>query len=164
MPKLRFNGQEIITGDDERLTNPREPLSHGNGKHDKNYIEASEAPVQSVAGKIGAVTLNKADVGLSNVDDLSAASIRSGTTKADVGLSNVDNLSAASIRSGTTKTDVGLSNVDNVKQMPMAGGTFTGAALAQNNTNYTTAQLRNVIMSTSDPSGGNNGDIWIKYK
>ena len=46
------------------------------------------------------------------------------------------------------------------------GGTFEGVVKAQNNTSYSTAQLRNVILSTSDPSGsvGNNGDIWIKYK
>jgi hypothetical protein len=64
---------------------------------------------------------------------------------------------------GTTKTDVGLGNVDDVKQMPIAGGTFTGITVAQTNTSYTTRQLRNVILSTDDPSGGENGDIWIKY-
>lgn len=45
-----------------------------------------------------------------------------------------------------------------------SGGTMTGALIAQTNTNYTTAQMRNVIISTADPSGGNNGDIWLKYK
>lgn len=64
---------------------------------------------------------------------------------------------------GTTKADVGLGNVDNVKQMPIAGGTFTGAVTAQSNTAYTTRQIRNIVLSTSDPSGGENGDIWIKY-
>ena len=61
------------------------------------------------------------------------------------------------------KGSVGLGNVDNLKQMPIAGGTFTGAAIAQANTNYTTAQLRNIIISTANPSGGGNGDVWIKY-
>lgn len=63
-----------------------------------------------------------------------------------------------------TKSQVGLGNVDNNKQMPIAGGTFAGVAKAQNNTSYTTAQLRNTILSTGNPSGGSNGDIWIKYK
>ena len=40
---------------------------------------------------------------------------------------------------------------------------MTGALVAQTNTNYTTAQMRNVIISTADPSGGSNGYIWIKY-
>jgi len=58
-----------------------------------------------------------------------------------------------------------LNNVTNDKQMPIAGGTFTGVVKAQANTNYTTAQLRNVILSTDDAelSSMNNGDIWIKY-
>ena len=43
------------------------------------------------------------------------------------------------------------------------GGTMTGALVAQNNTDYSVAQVRNIIISTSDPSGGNSGDIWIKF-
>lgn len=39
--------------------------------NDANYIDAAGAPVQSVAGKSGAVTLTKSDVGLSNVDNTS---------------------------------------------------------------------------------------------
>lgn len=39
-----------------------------------------------------------------------------------------------------------------------------GAKLvAQDNTDYTTRQVRNVILSTANPTGGENGDIWIKY-
>lgn len=44
-----------------------------------------------------------------------------------------------------------------------AGDTMTGALIAQTNTNYTTRQVRNVIISTGNPTGGSNGDIWIKY-
>lgn len=49
---------------------------------------------------------------------------------------------------------------------PLASPTFTGTPKVSANTNYTTAQIRNVIFSTADPtaSDGNNGDIWIKYK
>lgn len=47
---------------------------------------------------------------------------------------------------------------------PLASPTFTGAAKVSANTNYATAQLRNIIISTADPSGGSNGDIWIKYE
>ena len=48
---------------------------------------------------------------------------------------------------------------------PLASPTFTGTPKASTNTSYTTAQLRNVILSTADPTStdGNNGDIWIKY-
>lgn len=36
--------------------------------------------------------------------------------------------------------------------------------VAQNNTSYTTKQVRNIIYSTGNPSGGSNGDMWVKYK
>ena len=47
---------------------------------------------------------------------------------------------------------------------PLASPVFTGTPTTAANTNYTTAQLRNITLSTADPSGGSNGDIWIKYK
>ena len=43
------------------------------------------------------------------------------------------------------------------------GDTMAGALVAQNNIDYTIKQVRNIIISTEDPSGGDNGDIWIKY-
>lgn len=48
-------------------------------------------------------------------------------------------------------------------KLDKSGGVMNGALVAQGNTNYTIAQVRNVIISTADPSGGSNGDIWIKY-
>jgi hypothetical protein len=47
-------------------------------------------------------------------------------SKSDVGLSNVDNDSTSTIRSGVTKSDVGLANVDNESKASILGGAFTG--------------------------------------
>ena len=47
--------------------------------------------------------------------------------------------------------------------MPKLGGTFSGIATAQNNTSYTVKQIRNIVLSTTAPSGGVNGDIWMRY-
>ena len=44
-----------------------------------------------------------------------------------------------------------------------SGTTMTGILVAYSNSSYTTKQVRNITLSTSDPSGGSNGDIWIKY-
>lgn len=46
------------------------------------------------------------------------------------------------------------------------GDAATGIIKAQNNTSYTVAQVRNIILSTenADVSKMGNGDIWIKYK
>ena len=47
----------------------------------------------------------------------------------------------------TAKTDI--SNLKTNK-MDISGGAMTGALIAQNNTNYTTKQVRNIFISTSN--------------
>ena len=77
---------------------------------------------------------------------------------------NADTLggkSASEFLTAVDKTE--LNNSINTKA-PLASPTFTGTAKVAAGTDYTTAKLRNVILSTANPSGGNNGDIWIKYK
>ena len=44
------------------------------------------------------------------------------------------------------------------------GDTMAGELVAQNNANYTTAQVRNITISQDEPSGGGNGDIWLRYE
>ena len=84
------------------------------------------------------------------------------------GLASVNsNVSAMKSDITTMKSDITTAKTDisNLKthKMDISGGTMTGALVAQNNANYTTKQVRNIFISTSDPSGGSNGDIWIKY-
>lgn len=45
----------------------------------------------------------------------------------------------------------------------ITAGTLGGTVVAQSNTAYTTAQVRNIVLSTEEPSGGSNGEVWIKY-
>lgn len=73
-----------------------------------------------------------------------------------------DNLDV--IQGSTSENSTNITNLTNNK-LDKSGGTLTGALVAQNNSNYTTKQVRNVILSTSEPtsSDGANGDIWIKY-
>ena len=63
------------------------------------------------------------------------------------------------------KTGVVVLDADDVDALPISGGTMTGTLVAQNNTAYTTKQVRNIFLSTGDPAAsvGSNGDIWIKY-
>lgn len=44
----------------------------------------------------------------------------------------------------------------------IGAGTLPGKVVGNNNADYT-KQLRNITLSTADPSGGSNGDVWIKY-
>ena len=99
---------------------------------------------------------------------------------------NADTLGGKSASEFLTSTDKTELNDAIAAKAPIDSPTFTGtakfdeagftgltmftgtvalkSAAVSGNTNYTTAQLRNVILSTANPSGGNNGDIWIKYK
>lgn len=71
--------------------------------------------------------------------------------------SDVVNMATQLATTNANVTALGSSKVDK------SGGTMTGALVAQNNVNYTTKQVRNIIISTEEPSGGSNGDIWIRY-
>lgn len=68
------------------------------------------------------------------------------------------------IQGDTSANNTSITNLTNNK-LDKSGGTLIGPLVAQSNTNYTTKQVRNVILSTSEPtsSDGANGDIWIKY-
>ena len=67
------------------------------------------------------------------------------------------------VKSVNSKTgDVVLTATD-VGGLPVTGGTMSGVLSAQSNTSYTTAQVRNIIISTELPSGGKSGEIWIRY-
>ena len=84
--------------------------------------------------------------------------------KTGVVVLDANDVGAVASVNGHTGTGVTLSASD-VGAVPVSGTTMTGALVAQTNTNYTTAQMRNVIISTAAPtsSDGNNGDIWIRY-
>lgn len=50
--------------------------------------------------------------------------------------------------------------------MPQSGGTFSGNVIGVSTTAYTTASLKNIVLSTSAASNPNNypnGTIWIQY-
>lgn len=71
--------------------------------------------------------------------------------------SNPHKVTAAQIGAETpagaqTKANTAETNAKNAS-VPRTGGTMTGPLTAQNNTSYTTKQVRNIILSTSDPIG-----------
>ena len=111
----------------------------------------------SVNGKTGAVNLDIPTIP-DNLVKYNALSPVEATTPV-----NADTLQGHAASYFATAT--GLSDVQSALggKLNISGGTMLGALIAQANTNYATAQVRNVIISPNDPSGGNNGDIWIKY-
>ena len=97
-----------------------------------------------------------------NADTLQGHEASYFATKTDVSAlsavvdSNTDDITANAQNISTLQSSVN-------GKVSKSGDTMTGALIAQNNTDYSVAQVRNIIISTSDPSGGNSGDIWIKY-
>lgn len=89
---------------------------------------------------------------------------QSGLTAANTSIStNTNNIAELNTKVSSVEGSIsGIQTSVNAK-LDKSGGTMTGALVAQNNANYTTKQVRNIIISTADPSGGSNGDIWIKY-
>ena len=64
------------------------------------------------------------------------------------------------------KTDLSLNNVENTAVSTFAGSTnitTLGAVATVTSTASGTAGVRKITTSTSAPSGGADGDIWIKY-
>ena len=72
----------------------------------------------------------------------------------------VDNLTSTST---TSALSANQGKVLQDGKAPINSPTFTTIVTAPTNTTYTTRQVRNVVLSTADASGGQNGDIWFKY-
>ena len=165
---IKVNGAtQPITNKEVDITVPtnNNQLTNGAG-----YITASEAPVTSVNGQTGDITVSvELPEHLVKYDTL--APIETTTPI------NADTLQGHEASYFATKTDVSAlsavvdGNTDDITalqsnvngKVSKSGDTMNGALIAQNNTNYSVAQVRNIIISTSNPSGGNSGDIWIKY-
>ena len=141
-------------------------------------------PVTSVNGQTGAVTVSaelpehlvKYDTlapiettTLINADTLQGHAASYFATGAEVSAlsavvdSNTDDITANAQNISTLQSNIATlqSNVNG--KVSKSGDIMTGALVAQNNTDYGVAQVRNIIISTEEPSGGNSGDIWIRY-
>lgn len=141
-------------------------------------------PVTSVNGQTGAVTIEsdvpenivryydvaptEAVEGL-NADTLEGHSASYFATASGLSATNAQvstlnsSLSTIDAQVSTANNNISALQTAMNDKVDKSGGTLEGALVAQHNTNYATAQVRNVIISTADPSGGSNGDIWIKY-
>ena len=149
------------------------------GKIAYDHSQTTGNPHGTTPADIGAVPTTRkingksltADVSLSATDVGAAAASHTHTKSqiSDFPASMIPTAHASTHKTGgsdaLTPADIGAATSGHTHSdyMPKSGGTFTGIATAQGNTSYTTPQIRNIVLSTSDPSGGNNGEIWIKY-
>jgi len=115
--KQNKTSQALISGDGVLLFSPYGTLGSSYiAVANKQYVTTSGGGVvESVAGKIGAVTLVKADVGLSNVDNTSDTNKPISTVQ-QTALNLKANLASPTFTGtigGISKSMVGLSSVDN---------------------------------------------------
>lgn len=166
--KLEVNGTVTATkfaGDGSALTDIPYPVTSVNGQTGDVTVKAdipdnlvkytSVSDVQSVDG-LNADTLE----GHNAAYFATAAGLSTVNGKVTV---NTDNISTLTSGLSTTNNNISALQSGMANKLDKSGGTMTGALITQNNADYTTAQVRNVIISTAEPSGGSNGDIWIKY-
>lgn len=88
-----------------------------------------------------------------------------GTTSVKGIVQLTDSTSSTSTTTAATPNSVRIAyNLANAA-MPKSGGTFTGQAIAAATTAYTTANIKNIILSTSAPgsTSASNGTVWIQY-
>jgi hypothetical protein len=93
------------------------------------YVKITSGEVSSVAGRTGAVTLTKSDVGLANVDNTTDADkpVSSAQATAIALKANIASPTFTGTVSGITSTMVGLGNVTNESKATMfTSPTFTG--------------------------------------
>jgi hypothetical protein len=110
----------------------------------------SEAPVQSVASKTGAVTLVKGDVGLGNVDNTSDANKPVSTATQAALDGKVDE---NAVITGATKTKITY----DAKGLVTAGADATTADIADSsNKRYVTDAQLTIIGNTSGTNSGDN--------
>jgi hypothetical protein len=82
------------------------------------YVYITSGAVDSVAGKTGVVTLVKADVGLSNVDN---------TSDANKEVLSATKLTTARTINGTSFDGTANITIADATKLPLTGGTMTGA-------------------------------------
>lgn len=114
-------------------------------KNDSDYITVARAPVQSVNGKVGVVTLAASDIGA-------------------VPTSRTVNGYALSANVTVGKSDVGLGNVENVKQYSSSNPPPYPVTSVNGQTGAITVSTLKAVLQSAQPTGLSTGDFWYKIK
>lgn len=143
------------------------------GGYSASYF-AKDSDVSSIQGsiKMQASEILKAQQAVSNMQ----RTISDHTTSIGLLDSNVESLKTTVGNHGTSISNLGTS-FENLQRevtvldrsigtkLDKSGGTMTGALIAKSAADANVAQVRNIIISTDEPSVdvGSDGDIWIRY-
>ena len=154
-----------------RLTQEQYDAALTNGSINANelYLTPDDNELDTSAFLRVTDVCSAVDVNPINADTLQGKSASYFATASNIstinGSLNTINSNISTINSSlnTINSDISTINGSLSAKAPLASPSFTGTAKVAAGTDYTTAKLRNITLSTADPSGGSNGDVWIKY-
>jgi len=124
------------------------------------YADQAEADAKSYTDTAIGNLIDSAPGTLDTLNELAAA------------LGDDANFASTVTTSLAGKSDVGhshvIADVTNLQtelnsKANLSGATFTGRVTASDSTEARFS-VRNIYMSTGDPSGGTDGDVWLKYE
>lgn len=142
-------GTEVITNKDLTSATNTFPASLATLTGSQTLTNKTlTAPVISTISNTGTVTLPTATdtlVGRATSDTLTNKSISLG--------SNTVTTTKAQLNTAVTDADVAF----------LDGATFTGNVSVVSPTSAGSTGVRQITMSTADPTGGSDGDVWLKY-
>lgn len=143
-----------VEGNQKRIRiNPDDYITEQNKKNQQHIWRGTKAEYDAIKNK-------DADTLYLVTDD--AATVTGGSGG---GGGNTDEISAA-LNAHVGDKFIHTTASEKAKwdgKLDKSGGVLTGALVAQSNTDYEVRQVRNVFISTGEPTGGENGDIWIQY-
>ena len=135
---------------------PVDPMSYVLGQTNASNLSTLQNSFNTVQTKVNGIEAGAQVNKVTGVKGDNESNYRTGQislSPANIGAvptSRTINSKALSANITISKSDLSLGNVDNVKQMPIAGGTFTGNAIAySSNRNTSGGTIRNIVFVTS---------------
>lgn len=134
-----------------------------NAKGDVTTDDNAPIPTDPITGSFDGHPISdfvlKSELDLSVVDNLTTAD---STKSLSANQGKVLSERIAGLAEEMVTRDTAVAN----EKLSLSGGTMEGVLTAKSNTQYTTKQVRNIFLSTADPTDadGENGDIWLKYE
>lgn len=150
--RIRTNlvAQGVTVPADTVLADMAEQILSVAGEDGRGIVSLERTTGTGTAGSLDTYTITYTD----NTTD--TFTVYNGKNGSDYVLTETDKQAIA---------DLAAALVDVSGKLDKSGGTMTGALIAQNNTDYTVKQVRNVILVADGETlpSGENGDICLVY-
>ena len=145
-----------VTSAIQTQLNAKQPIVSGVSDTEISYLDGVTSAIQTQLN-------NKVAKTGDTMSGQLTVSVASGVAGDFKSASNSDALRISSTSTPTKFITLKPEVLTNVAQMGYWTGSGWGPVLVENGGQVNTPSIRNIYMSTSAPSGGNDGDVWIQY-